>query len=400
MSKRFIGIVVSLFLILFPGTCLSQLVPPFKPSQPPINTTALTQRYTSEQYKFSFDYPQGWKVQEQQGAVNVSEPQNLAWVTMWRITQNVDPQTYLQNVESQLKQNWQNYTVTSRSEVKINSIDALRVEGEATSQGKVLVFTLLVLYQNNQAKFIAGSEVIKEQYTNLSPILEKIFNSIILLEETGTQVPSQPTQQPAETTPQPSGDGSEGIKLLRNLARGGNPPPLPQFKPPSDWVHVSHPTIFILKLIRPPDWKEEIIQDPSGYYGGLKIISPDGQANLHVYYGVVFGAITLNEGIREGIYLLTGSYPEVEFVVEDNLHKFVSAMWPGADARFVAFRHQGKVGVLLCMIFPMSGGQVTQVHLKGCIGPTEKFDSLTKEIFMKVFGWVGAGGYITPPPSG
>jgi len=154
----------------------------------------------------------------------------------------------------------------------------------------------------------------------------------------------------------------------------------------------------MLKLIRPPDWKEEIMQDPSGYYGGIKIISPDNQASLYVYYSVVFGAVTLEEGIREGIRLLTGSSPQVDIVVEDDLHRFVSAMWPGADARFIAFRYQGKVGALSCMIFPMSGA--TQVHLNGCIGPADKFDSLTKEVFLKVFGWVGAGGYITPAPRG
>jgi len=395
MKKKFIAGMVGLLLAFVPGTALSQLSPPFKPLQPPITTPEATQKYSSQQYKFSFDYPQGWKVQEQQGAVNVNEPQNLAWVTMWRITQNVDPQTYLQNVESQLKQQWQNYTVTSRSEVKINSIDTLRVDGEATSQGKVWIFTLLVLYQSNQAKLLVACGVVKEQYTNLKSILEKIFNSITLLDVKQKASSQQQTQTSRQT-----GDGSEGIKILRNLARGANPPPISQLTPPSNWVHVAHPTIYMLKLIRPPDWKEEIIQDPSGYYGGLKIISPDDQANLHVYYGVVFGAITLNEGIREGIYLLTGSYPEVEFVVEDNLHKFVSAMWPGADARFVAFRHQGKVGVLVCMIFPMSGGQATQVHLQGCIGPADKFDNLTKEVFLKVFGWVGAGGYVTPAPRG
>jgi len=398
MKKKFIVGIVSLLLTFVPGTALSQLGPPFQPLQPPTTASEATQtqKYTSEQYKFSFDYPKGWKVQEQQGAVNVNEPQNLAWVTMWRITQNVDPQTYLQNIETQLKQQWQNYKVTSRSEVKIGSIDALKVEGEATSQGKVWIFTLLVLHQNNQAKFMVVSGIVKEQYANLSPVRERIFNSITL-QDTGKAVTSQQTQQQTQTTQQ-AGDGSEGIEILRNLARGGNPPPLSQITPPSDWVHVSHPTIYMLKLIRPPDWKEEIMQDPSGYYGGIKIISSDNQASLYVYCSVVFGAVTLEEGIREGIRLLTGSSPQVDIVVEDDLHRFISAMWPGADARFIAFRYQDKVGALSCMIFPMSGA--TQVHLHACIGPKEKFDHLTKEVFVKVFGWAGAGGYITPAPRG
>ncbi|HIE44360.1 MAG TPA: transglutaminase domain-containing protein, partial [Candidatus Omnitrophica bacterium] len=219
----------------------------------------------------------------------------------------------------------------------------------------------------------------------VSPELPPLKADIV--QRWGWQLSQIQVQRQTPTTEQ-SGNGSEGIKILRSLARGANPPSLSQTTPPSDWVHVAHPTIYMLKLIRPPDWKEEVMQDPSGYYGGLRITSPDNQANLYVYYSVVFANVTLEEGIRQGIHLLTGSYPEVEFAVEDNLRNFVSAMWPGADARFIAFRFQEKVGVLLCMIFPMAGGQATQVHLKGCIGTADKFDTLVKEVFLKVFGWI------------
>lgn len=398
------------------GTEAHQAPEPVTP--PPTTTTSVTQKYSADAYKFSFLYPETWSVKEEQGAVNVNEPQNLAWITMFR-TQNEPPQALLENVESQLKQNWQNYTVTRRGEVKINLIDSLRVDGEATSQGQVWVFTLLVLHQQNQARLVVGAGVIKEKYANISPLLEKVFNSITLDELTAQPPspqtlepqpePAQPAQRPEESptptpqqTPPVPTDGSEGIKLLKDSARGADPLPLPERTPPSDWVHVSHPTIYMLKLIRPPDWKEEIIQDASGYYGGLKIISPEGEANLHVYYSVVFGQVSLKEGIREGIHLLTSFYPEVQFVVEDDLRNLIPAMWPepGADARFIAFRFQGKVGVLLCMVFPMGGGQATQVHLKGCIGPADNFDELVKDVFYKVFGWVGAGGYITPAPRG
>ena len=370
--------------------------------QPPMQTTTTTanknKKYSSKQHGCSFLYPEGWKVQENQNGVNIEEPQGLAWITIWKITDNIDPEVYLQKAENYLKQNWKNYTVTSRSEVKINTIDALRVDGHyAPAQGKTEIFTILVLYKDNQARLMVGSGIIKEQYANLSSVMEKIFQSITLADTGQTTTPRQ-TQQP-QTTRQ-TGDGSEGIKILRNLARGGNPPPLSQVTPPSDWVHVAHPTIYMLKLIRPPDWKEEVMQDASGYYGGLKIISPDSRANLFVYHEVAPGGITIQDAIKEGTYLLTTSHSQVDVVVKDDLHKFVSAMWPGADARFIAFRFQGKVGVLLCMIFPMSGGQATQVHLKGCIGPADKFDTLTKEVFLKVFGWVGAGGYITPAPRG
>jgi len=142
-------------------------------------TTA--QKYSSEQYKFSFDYPGGWKVQEEQGLVNVIEPQNLAWITMWRITQNVDPQTFLQNLESQLKQQYQYFTVTERRQVTINGVNALAVAAQSTSpQGTAQINTIFVLYQNNQAKFAVVSAGLKEQYANLSPILNQIIGSITL----------------------------------------------------------------------------------------------------------------------------------------------------------------------------------------------------------------------------
>jgi len=303
MKKKFIVIMIGLLLILVPDTALSQLSPPFRPL--PFPTTSAIQKYSSEQLKFSFNYPQGWRVKEEQGTVNVENLQGFAWITIWRIDENVDPQTFEQ--------------------------------------------------------------------------------------------PEQPTE-----TAQPSGDGSEGIKILRDSARRADPLPLPQRTPPKDWVHFAHPTIFTLKLIRPPDWKEEVMQDPSGYYGGLKIISPDEQANLFVYYQVVFGAVTLEEAIREGIYLLTGSESQVEVLVEDDLRKVVSAIWPGVECLFVAFRSQGKVGVFLSITCPLGQGAAaaTSVQLKGCIGPADKFDNLVKEVFYKVFGWVGAGGYTTPVPRG
>ncbi len=356
------------------------------------STTTATQRYSSEQYKFSFDYPQEWKVVEEQGVVNVNEPRNLTWITLWRVTENVNPQEYLQSTESQLKQKWQNYTVTSRKQVKINDIDTLRIDGHFTlSQGGVEIFTILVLHQNNLAKLMVGSGVIKEQYANLSPILEQIFKSIALLDR----------REPAEST-QATGDGSEGIKILRDSARGADPLPYPERTPSKDWVHFGHPTIFTLKLIRPPDWKEEVMQDPSGYYGGLKIISPDDQANLFVYYAVAFGVVTIDDGIGEGTYLLTDSESQVEILVKDDLRRVVSAMYPGAECLFVAFRFQEKVGVLLGITCPLAqgAGAATSVQLKGCIGPADKFDNLVKEVFYKVFGWVGAGGYTTPAPRG
>lgn len=148
-----------------------------------ITTTDVTQRYSSEQHKCSFVYPEGWKVQEEQGTVNVIHPQTLAWISMSRITENVDPQTCLQVIEFQLEQEYQNFAVTSRKEVIINGVPALRVDAQSTSaQGAALIHTWLLLHQNNLVKLAAGSDVLKEQEANLSPIVEQVFNSIILLD--------------------------------------------------------------------------------------------------------------------------------------------------------------------------------------------------------------------------
>ena len=100
---------------------------------------------------------------------------------MWRVTQNVDPQVYLQNIESQLKQQYQNFTVTEREQVTINGINALAVAAQSTSpQGTAQINTIFVFYQNNLAKLAVVSAGIKEQYTNLSPILRQIITSITL----------------------------------------------------------------------------------------------------------------------------------------------------------------------------------------------------------------------------
>ena len=145
-------------------------------------TTTATKRYSSEQYKFSFVYPQGWQIKEDQGKVDVIHPQKLAWITIWRITENVDPQTFLQDIESQLKQLYKNYTVTSRKEMIINGVDVLRVDAQSTSsQGAAQMHTLLILHRMGKAKLALVSAVLKENQTELSPFLEQIFKSITLL---------------------------------------------------------------------------------------------------------------------------------------------------------------------------------------------------------------------------
>ncbi len=161
-----------------------------------VTTVNVNKRHSSQQHRCSFLYPEGWQIQEDQNNITIGDPQGFAWVTMWRIAENIDPQTYLKNAEDYLKQNWKNYTVTSRSEVKINSIDALRVDGHYTpAQGRVEIFTILVLHQNNQAKLMVGSGIVKEQYPNFSPVMEKIFNSITLVDTGQTTTPRQTQQQ-------------------------------------------------------------------------------------------------------------------------------------------------------------------------------------------------------------
>jgi|GEM_PF-378561 len=144
-------------------------------------TTTFTKRYSSEQYKFSFNYPQDWKVQEAQGSVSVIHPQNLAWITMWRIVEDIDPQTFLQNIEFQLEQQYQNFTVISRKQATINGVNVFIVIAESTSpQGQAQINGILVFYENNQAKLGVVSAGLRRQYDNLSPMLDQIIGSITL----------------------------------------------------------------------------------------------------------------------------------------------------------------------------------------------------------------------------
>ncbi|HDN84612.1 MAG TPA: transglutaminase domain-containing protein [Candidatus Aerophobetes bacterium] len=144
-------------------------------------TTTFTKRYSSEQYRFSFDYPQDWKVQEAQGSVSVIHPQNLAWITVWRIVENIDPQTFLQNIEFQLEQQYRNFAVISRKQATINGVNVFIVIAESTSpQGQAQINGILVFYENNQAKLGVVSAGLRGQYDNLSPMLDQIIGSITL----------------------------------------------------------------------------------------------------------------------------------------------------------------------------------------------------------------------------
>ena len=86
-------------------------------------------------------------------------------------------------VEENLALQYNDFAVTSRTKVVISGIDTLRVDGQSIStEGIVLIHTILLPYEGSLAKAIVSCDVLKDQYTTLSPILEYIFDSITLLE--------------------------------------------------------------------------------------------------------------------------------------------------------------------------------------------------------------------------
>jgi len=86
-------------------------------------------------------------------------------------------------LEENLALQYSDGAVTSRTKVVINGIDTLRVDAQSIStEGIVLIHTLLLPYQNNLAKAIVKCDLLKDQYAILSPILEYIFDSITLLD--------------------------------------------------------------------------------------------------------------------------------------------------------------------------------------------------------------------------
>ena len=108
--------------------------------------------------------------------IGISEFSNL------RIWEDFDLETLLEEIEENLALQYSDFAVTSRTKVVINGIDTLRVDGQSTStEGIVLIHTILLPYESNLAKAIVKCDVLKDQYATLSPILEHIFDSITLL---------------------------------------------------------------------------------------------------------------------------------------------------------------------------------------------------------------------------
>jgi len=138
--------------------------------QKAVTPTSNFAAYSSQQQGLSFLYPEEWNIQEEEGTIDVVHPQIYAWVTMFKIWEDYDPQTH-------------DFTVTSRTKVVINGIDTLRIDAQSTStEGVAFIHTVLLLYESNLAKAIVKCDVLKDQHATLSPILEHIFDSITLLD--------------------------------------------------------------------------------------------------------------------------------------------------------------------------------------------------------------------------
>ncbi|GAI25597.1 unnamed protein product, partial [marine sediment metagenome] len=135
--------------------------------------------YSSQQQGLSFLYPEEWNIQEDEETIDVVHPQTHAWISMLRIWQDYDLETLLEKIEENLALEYSDFTVTSRTKVVINGMDTLRVDGQSIStEGIVLIHTVLLPYESNLAKAIVTCDVLKDQHATLSPILEYIFDSI------------------------------------------------------------------------------------------------------------------------------------------------------------------------------------------------------------------------------
>ena len=96
--------------------------------------------------------------------------------------ENFSNSPLLEEIEENLALQYSDFIVTSRTKVVINGIDTLRVDGQSIStEGIVLIHTIVLPYESNLAKAIVKCDVLKDQYATLSPILEYIFDSITLL---------------------------------------------------------------------------------------------------------------------------------------------------------------------------------------------------------------------------
>ncbi len=164
------------------GWHLPDELPAVDDKQKVVTPTSNFAAYSSQQQGLSFLYPEEWNIQEDEETIDVVHPQFHAWISMLRIWQDYDLETLLEKIEENLALEYSDFTVTSRTKVVINGMDTLRVDGQSIStEGIVLIHTVLLPYESNLAKAIVTCDVLKDQYATLSPILEYIFDSITLL---------------------------------------------------------------------------------------------------------------------------------------------------------------------------------------------------------------------------
>jgi len=198
-----------------------------------------------------------------------------------------------------------------------------------------------------------------------------------------TSHPEQKTVTTSQTS-QGTGNGLQGIQILRSSA-WGNYPILPQqLVPPANWGAFVHPTIPLISFRYPSDWGLQLIQDPTGFYGGAQITSSDGQASLVVYSTTLFKSITLEDAANEAISFMAGSRSPVEIIVQDDLSQISQPEVTGVQAVFMAFRSGTKVGAVLPTVYHPDYYS-TIVNFRGVIGLASNFDRLVTEVFLKVF---------------
>ncbi|TET60053.1 hypothetical protein E3J48_07100 [Candidatus Aerophobetes bacterium] len=159
-----------------------ELPPAFEEEGAVIPTSGFA-RYSNEQQKLSFLYPEEWNIQEEEGAIHLVHPEAFARVTMLRIWEDSDPEATLESVEEHLVQEYHDFAVTSRTKVMVNGIDAWRVDGKSTStEGIDVIHNVLILYESGLARALAVCAMLENQHVALSPIVEQVFDSITLLE--------------------------------------------------------------------------------------------------------------------------------------------------------------------------------------------------------------------------
>ncbi|MCK4926672.1 hypothetical protein KAS10_04840 [Candidatus Aerophobetes bacterium] len=159
-----------------------ELPPAFEEEGAVIPTSGFA-RYSNEQQRLSFLYPEEWNIQEEEGAIHLVHPEAFAWMTMLRIWEDSDPEATLESVEEHLAQEYHDFAVTSKTKVMVNGIDAWRVDGKSTStEGIDVIHNFLLLHESGLARALAVCAMLEDQHVALSPIMEQVFDSITLLD--------------------------------------------------------------------------------------------------------------------------------------------------------------------------------------------------------------------------